>query len=103
MIFNTLVVCSKGQKVTVISFTIASTSYQAEEGMTWNEWINSNYNTDGYALYTDNTIYRDGSVGALFQLYRVYNGDAQVSNTDIILEGTAYSEKMIVIAPEGPI
>ncbi len=32
---------------TLISFTIAGTSYQAEEGMTWEEWVNSSYNT-GY-------------------------------------------------------
>lgn len=32
----------------LISFTIAGTSYQAEEGMTWAEWCNSSYNTDGY-------------------------------------------------------
>ena len=31
-----------------ISFTIEGTSYQAEEGMTWKEWINSDYNTDGF-------------------------------------------------------
>ena len=31
---------------TLISFTIGSTSYQAEEGMTWAEWVNSEYNYD---------------------------------------------------------
>lgn len=30
---------------TLISFTIGGTSYQAEEGMTWAEWVESNYNT----------------------------------------------------------
>lgn len=28
-----------------ISFTIGGTSYQAEEGMTWEDWVNSSYNT----------------------------------------------------------
>ena len=32
--------------VTITSFTIAGTSYQAEEGMTWEEWCNSSYNID---------------------------------------------------------
>lgn len=32
----------------LITFTIGGTSYQAEEGMTWYEWCNSEYNTDGY-------------------------------------------------------
>lgn len=35
---------------TLISFTIAGTSYQAEEGMTWEQWVNSSYNTGNFAL-----------------------------------------------------
>ena len=31
-----------------ISFTIDGTTYQATEGMTWAEWVDSEYNTDGY-------------------------------------------------------
>lgn len=30
---------------TLISFTIAGTSYQAEDGMTWAQWVDSDYNT----------------------------------------------------------
>lgn len=33
-----------------ITFTIEGTEYQAVEGMTWEEWINSEYNTDGYYI-----------------------------------------------------
>lgn len=33
---------------TLISFTIDGTSYQAEEGMTWGEWLASSYNTGGF-------------------------------------------------------
>lgn len=33
-----------------ISFTIGSTLYQAKEGMTWSEWINSKYNTGGWFI-----------------------------------------------------
>lgn len=35
---------------TLINFTIAGTSYQAEEGMTWEEWCNSSYNTGEYGV-----------------------------------------------------
>lgn len=35
----------------LITFTIGGIQYQAEEGMTWGEWIEREYNTDGY--YTD--------------------------------------------------
>lgn len=35
---------------TLISFTINGTTYQAEEGMTWGEWVSSTYNTGGYGV-----------------------------------------------------
>lgn len=35
-------------EIALISFTIAGTTYQAESGMTWAEWVASAYNTDGY-------------------------------------------------------
>ena len=48
--------------VTIISFTIAGTTYQAEEGMTWQEWVESSYNTDGYYC---NSAYVYGSSGCV--------------------------------------
>ena len=42
--------------VLMISFTVhdnydqTTTTYQAEEGMTWGEWVASSYNTDGYTV-----------------------------------------------------
>jgi hypothetical protein len=38
-------------EVSLISFTIEQTTYQAEEGMTWTQWCASSYNTD--AFYVD--------------------------------------------------
>lgn len=32
----------------LINFSIGNISYNAEEGMTWEEWLNSKYNTDGW-------------------------------------------------------
>ncbi len=46
--------------VSLISFTIAGTSYQAESGMTWEQWCNSNYNTYGYS--TTNASYVDKNI-----------------------------------------
>ena len=38
--------------VNLISFTIDGTSYEAEGGMTWNEWVESDYNTgDAFMTY----------------------------------------------------
>lgn len=40
-----------GSGVTLITFTIAGDTYQAEDGMTWGDWINSSYNTGGFHVY----------------------------------------------------
>lgn len=44
------------EDVNLISFTIAGTNYQAEEGMTWGAWCESSYNTDGYYATAGETI-----------------------------------------------
>ena len=39
----------------LITFTIEDVEYQAEEGMTWGEWVESDYNTNTFII-VDNTI-----------------------------------------------
>lgn len=69
----------------LITFTIDGTSYQAEEGMTWGEWVASDYNTGGYSIG-----YADGIYG-----FVVNDGAGTVVNvegqTAIITNGTAYT------------
>lgn len=69
-----------------ISFTIKGidgefVSYQAEEGMTWAEWIESEYNTAN--CYTQNNVIYTAGTG-----YKVYQysgtGTAQVKSSDSI-------------------
>lgn len=43
-----------GGGVTLITFTIEGTSYQAEEGMTWQQWVDSSYNTEGWNVLNHN-------------------------------------------------
>lgn len=54
------------KKASTISFTIQGTTYQAEEGMTWQQWVDSAYNTNNYYVQ-DNHIARSpiGIVGYL--------------------------------------
>ena len=40
-------------QVRLIRFTIDGTTYLAEEGMTWGEWVDSEYNTDGFVYVAD--------------------------------------------------
>ena len=52
-----------GGNSSTITFTIAGTSYQAEEGMTWVEWVSSSYNTGGYTYNGIEILHpTDGSV-----------------------------------------
>ncbi|MBQ3348492.1 hypothetical protein IJG90_03180, partial [Candidatus Saccharibacteria bacterium] len=46
----TFTATGKTPPITLISFTINGTTYQAEDGMTWGEWVNSDYNIDGYTI-----------------------------------------------------
>lgn len=45
---------------TLISFTIDGTTYQAEEGMTWEQWVASSYNTGGFYISTGKVTSADG-------------------------------------------
>ena len=42
----TFTATGKTPPITLISFTIDDTTYQAEDGMTWEEWVNSDYNVN---------------------------------------------------------
>ena len=46
----TFSVAVKDVPKTIINFTIDGVSYQAEEGMTWAQWVGSAYNEDGFYL-----------------------------------------------------
>ena len=39
--------------VKTIKFKIGNVEYTAEEGMSWGEWINSEYNVDGYKVLSN--------------------------------------------------
>jgi len=67
-------------EVTLISFTIDGTTYQAEEGMTWTEWVNSTYNTDGdYVVEGDSVKSSD-----------LHYSVIDVAPSDVIVADTTY-------------
>ena len=68
---------------TLISFTIDGTSYQAEEGMTWSQWVDSSYNTGSFTNI-DNFIFNPSSYGVS------YNG-ISVTSSEIIVANRTYS------------
>ena len=66
-----------------ISFTINGTTYYAEDGMTWGEWVESEYNTGGWLVADTGEIYKyaDG----------IFNGVKGASASDIIIENHKYA------------
>lgn len=45
-------------KKKIISFTIEGTTYYAEKGMYWTDWVNSSYNSDGFTISQDELNFR---------------------------------------------
>ena len=69
----------------IIEFTIDDSTYQAEEGMTWEKWTNSDYNTCGLVISGTELMISAGNGG------RLYNDlGNNVSISDIILENGRY-------------
>lgn len=67
----------------LITFTIAGTQYQAEEGMTWEQWCNSAYNTLNFMAFGPNVSDQGGGY---------YVGFAGISETKTttIINGRTY-------------
>ena len=69
---------------TLISFTIESTTYQAESGMTWTAWCDSAYNTNGFKVSASSVYTADSQ-------YVIARGLFFVNASDAILADTAYN------------
>ena len=67
-----------GQELNEVTFAIDNVEYKAIEGMTWEEWVDSVYNTDGYIIQNNSVYSKDRKkVGS-------------VSKTDKITSGISY-------------
>lgn len=69
---------------TLIIFTINGIGYQAEEGMTWSEWVASSYNSGGYTE-------SDGKIMRLRKF--VYTPAGSVDSSDVIDPNESYTEE----------
>ena len=73
----------------LMSFTIDGTTYQSADGMTWLEWVNSEYNTAGY--YCSNAYdYVGNSDDKYSYLVKRSNGTLVVGS-EYIINGEAYT------------
>lgn len=79
---NAAEVVNNNEEVNLILFKLNETPYQAEDGMTWVQWVDSAYNTDGY------TISGDYIVNQLN--YRVFYSGSPVGKSDTIVSNRLY-------------
>ena len=81
-----------GSTSNLITFTIDGTTYQAEPGMTWGDWVDSSYNTDGYytsGLGSSTPVCVDVAAGLGSQTFTVLdsNGFPVTSDIEIVSNG----------------
>lgn len=74
-----------GGNNSTITFTIAGTTYKADDGMTWVEWIHSSYNTGSY-VYAETLDYVFSSSAQY-----VYYNNLPVNKSSAIIANAAYT------------
>ena len=75
----------------LITFTIDGVQYQAEEGMTWEEWINSEYNANNLIYINDIGICKTSDGNGQLTRYTLYTNDyVWVSKNDYIVNNKSY-------------
>ena len=79
----TFTIAVKDVPVTTINFTVDGVSYQAEPGMTWAEWVDSDSNTIGLYL-------SDSADGVYWDWYCLFDATGAVKASDVI-EAEAYT------------
>ena len=78
------------EEPTLISFTIDGTTYQAEEGMTWGDWVvDSQYNTGNFAVQSTGWISNDNGI----QHVTDYSSLLPVSSSTEIVANEIYSNR----------
>ena len=81
---NTKRLYAKIKVKNLINFIIDGVSYQAEEGMTWEDWVNSSYNTNGFYIL-DLVRFADDS-----PVCKHSSGSAPVNSSEIIISNGIY-------------
>ena len=83
-----VVVISKdyfSNNIDLISFKIKDVTYYAEDGFTWEEWVNSEYNVDGFEVnWSGDMIYSSDDRDVRW-------GSVSVKFYDVIMSGINYS------------
>lgn len=82
-----------------ITFTVAGTEYQAEDGMTWAEWCESDYNTQSAHIeFSGGTMTVYWAKYSSSKFYAVSTTEGIVAETDAIIADYAYTTKVVTHA-----
>ena len=73
---------------TLITFTIDGVTYQAENGMTWNEWTDSDYNADGFWVDEDTSCVRPNGDDTSICAHTLPDGIEVKSDEEITASGS---------------
>ena len=73
----------------LITFTIGGTTYQAEEGMTWAEWVASDYRTHYYWINDGGAVIYGASSSSIKYVTKS-DGTTTVNSTEVIESGYNY-------------
>lgn len=77
----------------IINFVVDGVALQAEDGMTWSEWLTSSYNTVGYQTSTIEGVNTVLIFGDGITQYGVAYNDAFIRLTDTIVANRTYDSK----------
>lgn len=75
----------------MITFAIDGIEYRAEEGMIWEEWLDSEYNVDGYYADYDGAVYKAIEYSNYVDYYHLYGNDGEQTESMQITSGESYS------------
>lgn len=81
-----------GEEANLITFTIGGKEYQAEEGMTWGEFITSDFNTDQLVFGTTAEVYIKRSAGGSSADTVMNSSNKAVVVTDLIEANGVYTK-----------
>ena len=79
----------------IFSFRTPQGTFNAEEGMTWGEWVNSEYNTSYLSVIGSNHIGRESSDGSKTELYFNQNGKKSYVNANDLIDTSKYYQNSI--------
>lgn len=77
--------------IIVIDFTIQDVAYQAIEGMTWGEWVNSAYNTGGFFVSAENSEISNSEGDSVCEITGGGNIWSNVTDSFVIIPNFNYS------------